>query len=123
MDSIALGHTWDPRTGETGDPVRFDLRSHFTLLGPTGCGKGATLEIGGPVAMEPKMHFGASLLQEGLDPEDAAVPDAQGNPNGTEEVFHAGIPQGFTSMGHDPCGGKPNGRDRLTGSPDTTRQC
>jgi putative transposase len=51
--------------------------------------------FGGPVATEPKMHFGASLLQEGLDSEDAAVPDAQSNPNGTEEVFHAGTPQGY----------------------------
>jgi GNAT superfamily N-acetyltransferase len=41
------------------------------------------------------------LLQEGLDPKDAAVPDAQGNPNGTGKVFHAEIPQGSTSMGHD----------------------
>lgn len=45
MDNIALGYAWDPRTGDTGDPVRFDLRSHFTLLGPTGCGKGVTLEM------------------------------------------------------------------------------
>ena len=51
--------------------------------------------FGGPVATEPKMHFGASLLQEGLNSEDAAVPDAQSNPNGTEEVFHAGTPQGY----------------------------
>jgi hypothetical protein len=41
------------------------------------------------------------LLQEGLDLEDATVPDAQSDPNGTEKVLHVGVPLGFTSMGHD----------------------
>ena len=45
MDSLALGVAWTPETGRTGKPVTFDLSSHITLLGPTRCGKGATLEI------------------------------------------------------------------------------
>jgi hypothetical protein len=57
------------------------------------------LQLGGPVAKEPKMHFRAILLQNGLDPEDTAVPDARSNPNGTEKMSHANVPLGFTSMG------------------------
>ena len=57
------------------------------------------LVFGGPVAAEPKLHFGAILLQKGIDHENAAVPKARSYPNCTEEVFHANVPQGFTSMG------------------------
>jgi type IV secretion system protein VirD4 len=42
---IRLGVEWNPATGRTGAPVTFDLSSHFELLAPTGCGKGACLEI------------------------------------------------------------------------------
>jgi hypothetical protein len=56
------------------------------------------LLIGGPVATEPKMHFGPVLLHKGLDPENAAVPEARTNPNGTEKVFHANVPLRSTSM-------------------------
>jgi len=45
MDKIYLGRRWNPRTGRTGRRVTYDLRSHLTLFGTTGCGKGATLEI------------------------------------------------------------------------------
>lgn len=45
MDKLSLGVEWNPETGRTGKPVTFDLSSHATLLGPTRCGKGATLEI------------------------------------------------------------------------------
>lgn len=44
------------------------------------------------------MHFGPILLQKGIDPEDAAVPETRSNPDGTEKVFRANVPQGFTSM-------------------------
>lgn len=45
MDSIALGVKWDPRTGDTGAPESYDLRSHITMIAPTGAGKGATIEM------------------------------------------------------------------------------
>lgn len=45
------------------------------------------------------MHFRPILLHKGLDPEDGTVPEAKTDPNGTEEVFHAGMPQGSTLMG------------------------
>ena len=35
---------------------------------------------GGPVAAEPKMHFRSTVLQKGLDPENAAVPEALNQP-------------------------------------------
>lgn len=40
-----LGRAWNPKTGRVGRAQYFDLGSHCTLLGPTGCGKGAALEI------------------------------------------------------------------------------
>jgi hypothetical protein len=57
--------------------------------------------VGGPVAAEPKMHFGPILLHKILDPENAAVPEARSNPNGTERMSHANVLLGSTSMGHD----------------------
>lgn len=42
---MRLGYEWNPATGRIDNPVRFDLSSHTTMLGPTRCGKGATLEI------------------------------------------------------------------------------
>jgi type IV secretion system protein VirD4 len=45
VDSIRLGYQWNPKSGRTGKPVTFDLSSHLTLLGPTRCGKGVSLEI------------------------------------------------------------------------------
>ena len=44
------------------------------------------------------------MLQEGLDPEDATVPDAQSNSNGTEKVLHVGLPLRFTQWGRDRLG-------------------
>jgi hypothetical protein len=41
---------------------------------------------GGPVAAEPKLHFGPISLKKGVDPENAAVPEAQSNPNGGHRV-------------------------------------
>ena len=40
----------------------------------------------GPVAAEPKLHFGPMPLRQGLDPDNAAAPEARTNPNGTEKV-------------------------------------
>ena len=45
MDHIRLGVEWDVRKGRAGAPVTYDLRSHITLIAPTGAGKGVTLEI------------------------------------------------------------------------------
>ena len=45
MNSIWLGRTWDPKTGRTGAPVRYDKERHLILFGPNGSGKGASLEI------------------------------------------------------------------------------
>jgi type IV secretory pathway TraG/TraD family ATPase VirD4 len=45
MDSIALGVKWNPETGDTGAPESYDLRSHITMIAPTGVGKGVTVEI------------------------------------------------------------------------------
>lgn len=44
-DELVLGDEWDPATGRDGKPVTFDLSSHFTVMGPTRCGKDATLGI------------------------------------------------------------------------------
>ena len=44
------------------------------------------------------MHLGPVLLHRALDPEGVAVPEARTNPNGTSEVFHAGLPLGSTLM-------------------------
>jgi type IV secretory pathway TraG/TraD family ATPase VirD4 len=40
-----VGRKWNPATGRIGRPQYFDLGSHMTLEGPTGCGKGAAVEI------------------------------------------------------------------------------
>jgi type IV secretion system protein VirD4 len=45
MDSIALGVRWNPETGSTGAAESYDLRSHITMIAPTGSGKGVTIEI------------------------------------------------------------------------------
>lgn len=45
MDTFYLGRAWNPKTGRIGKPVTYDLRSHFTLVGPTGCSKGVSVEI------------------------------------------------------------------------------
>ena len=58
----------------------------------------ARANVGGPVATEPEMHSRAILVQEGLDPRDSAVPDTRSNPNGTDNVFHADVPLGSTTM-------------------------
>jgi len=47
------------------------------------------------------MHFRATLLQKGLDPADAAVPDTQSNPNGTEKVSQSDVPMGSTPIGRE----------------------
>ena len=44
-DGFYLGHKWNPKTGRKGRRVMWRLRSHMTLLGPTSCGKGVTIEI------------------------------------------------------------------------------
>ncbi len=44
------------------------------------------------------------MFQEGLDPEDATVPEAQSDPNGTEKVLLVGVPLGSTSMDTIVCG-------------------
>ena len=48
--------------------------------------------------MEPKLHFGTTLRQMGLDPANAAIPEVQGNPIGTGKVFHANVLLRSTSM-------------------------
>lgn len=45
------------------------------------------------------MHFRATLLQKGLNPADAAVPDTRSDPNGTRKVFHPAVPLRFTQTG------------------------
>lgn len=45
MDSFYLGYRWNPKTGRVGKRETYDLRSHFTLIGPTGCSKGVSVEI------------------------------------------------------------------------------
>jgi hypothetical protein len=40
MDQIALGFRWNPEDGSTGGAEGYDLRSHITLIAPTGAGKG-----------------------------------------------------------------------------------
>lgn len=45
------------------------------------------------------MHFGPILLHKGLDPENAGVPEARTNPNGTENASHAGVLLGSTPTG------------------------
>jgi type IV secretory pathway TraG/TraD family ATPase VirD4 len=46
-DRFYVGRAWNPVSGRTDDAVYFDLDKipHMTLLGTTGCGKGATIEI------------------------------------------------------------------------------
>jgi len=46
-DRFYVGRAWNPVSGRTGEAVYFDLDKipHMTLLGTTGCGKGATIEI------------------------------------------------------------------------------
>jgi type IV secretory pathway TraG/TraD family ATPase VirD4 len=46
-DRFYVGREWNPVTGRIGDARYFDLAKipHMTLLGTTGCGKGATAEI------------------------------------------------------------------------------
>lgn len=43
--SFPFGRAWNPATGRTRNAVYFDLSSHCTLIGPTGCGKGAAIEL------------------------------------------------------------------------------
>src|SRR5271156_1419198 len=45
MDQFYLGYQWNPETGRIGKRETYDLGSHMTLLGTTGCGKGVTVEI------------------------------------------------------------------------------
>lgn len=45
MDKILLGAKWNPKTGRAGSANTYDLRSHVTLIAPTGIGKGVTIEI------------------------------------------------------------------------------
>jgi type IV secretion system protein VirD4 len=45
MDKILIGREWNPKSGRIGKPVTYDLRSHLTLIAPTGGGKGACIEI------------------------------------------------------------------------------
>src|SRR3954469_6417918 len=45
MDEIQLGQQWNPLTGRLGEPETYDLRSHITLIAPTGAGKGACFEM------------------------------------------------------------------------------
>ena len=59
-------------------------------------------DLGGPVAEEPKLHFRATLLQKGLDPANAAVPDTRSHSNGTENVFHAAAPEDMTAYAGKP---------------------
>lgn len=44
-NDLYLGRKWNPKTGRKGRRVKWPLRSHQTLLGPTSCGKGVTFEI------------------------------------------------------------------------------
>ena len=59
----------------------------------------ARIELGGPVAAEPKVHFRQILLHKGLDPEGGVVSEIRTNPNGTDKAFHASVPIGSTSTG------------------------
>jgi type IV secretion system protein VirD4 len=45
VDEILLGQQWNPLTGRLGEPESYDLRSHISLIAPTGAGKGACFEI------------------------------------------------------------------------------
>ncbi|MGE0280200.1 MAG: type IV secretory system conjugative DNA transfer family protein [Rhizobiaceae bacterium] len=45
MDKIRLGVRWNPRTGRAGRRVSYNLRSHFTMIGPSSVGKGVCLEL------------------------------------------------------------------------------
>jgi type IV secretory pathway TraG/TraD family ATPase VirD4 len=45
MDKIRLGVAWQPLTGRTGRRVHYNLRSHFTTIGPSAAGKGVSLEL------------------------------------------------------------------------------
>ena len=43
---LHLGHAWNPETGRTGKPVTFDISDRISMvIGPTRCGKDATLGI------------------------------------------------------------------------------
>src|SRR4051794_15540272 len=42
---IWFGREWNPKTGRRGRPVFYSLDRHLTLFGPTGSGKGVSLEI------------------------------------------------------------------------------
>ena len=46
-DRFYLGRKWNPETGRIGRAEYFDLAkiAHMTLLGPTSCGKGVTVEL------------------------------------------------------------------------------
>ena len=45
MIKSSLALNGSPSTGKIGKPVTYPLKSHITLFGPAGTGKGATLEI------------------------------------------------------------------------------
>jgi hypothetical protein len=47
------------------------------------------------------------MFRKGPDPGTLPFQNAGSNPNGTEKVSHAAVPQGFTSMGHDRFGWRP----------------
>lgn len=42
---IWLGQTWNPKKGRLGRPVSYRSDRHLTLFGPTGSGKGVSIEI------------------------------------------------------------------------------
>jgi hypothetical protein len=44
------------------------------------------------------MYFRSTVLQKGIDPENAAVPEALNHSNGTTKASHANVPLGSTSM-------------------------
>jgi type IV secretion system protein VirD4 len=45
LDKLLLGNRWNPKSGRTGKRVTYDLRSHQSMVAPTGAGKGVTVEI------------------------------------------------------------------------------
>jgi len=59
------------------------------------------LDDQGPIreATEPKVRFGAILLQEDLDPGTQPFQNAQKNSNGTEKVRYVDVPLGSTPVG------------------------
>jgi hypothetical protein len=52
----------------------------------------------GPVAVEPKVHLEAVLIQKRLDPAEAGVPECQTHPNGTEKMSQTDVPLGYTPI-------------------------